>query len=588
MSNHDPIPIRDDPGRRSERWAAWFVAFGVALRVVRFLSRYPLWHDEAFIAANFIDRDYGDLAGRLDYLQVCPILFLWIELTVVKLFGFSEWTLRAFPALCGIGALVLFRDLARRTLPGLGYPLAVAILAVSYAPLRHGNEVKSYATDLFVAIGLLLLAVRWLDRPDRTGPLWWLAIAAVPALASSFPAIFVVGGILVALALPVWRTRSRSVIAAWVVLGVVSTSTFFILLRVHLATAQSEELRVKYLLPYWSESFPPLRDGIAATLAWAIKIHSGNLLAYPVGGQDGASVVTLLCVIAGVMALIRGKKAVLLGLLLVPFGLNLAASAVGRYPYGGESRIAQHLAPAVCLLAGFGLVGLIGRSADRVRIDRRGRLAVLGLGLIGGAQLLSGLIWPYHMKSAEDDRSFARWFWSQASPGLRLVETKTELGLDLEPKQWITGISASYLCNRAIYSPRRSVPAVPEETRFVIFQVDSYDLPFGSPMYLAWLDRMGRRPEDVWARCHRVNGGLGLDSWKVGRYWVLDLDGQSGEPIEPVGCVESARTHLPRRSLTRDNAEMVRPGGLRRTRRDVAPWQKPALALDSIVEGNTP
>ena len=534
MPSNDSIPTPDDQGRRLERWATWFVAFGVALRVVRFLSRYPLWHDEAFIAANFIDRGYGDLAGRLEYLQVCPILFLWIELTVVKLFGFSEWTLRAFPACCGIGALILFRDLARRTLAGFGYPLAVAILAVSYAPLRHGNEVKSYATDLLVAVGLLLLAVRWQERPDRSRMLWWLSIAAAPALASSFPAIFVVGGILVALAWPVWKTRSRSVIAAWVVLGVVSASTFLGLLHYHLATAQSEELRVKYLLPYWSASFPPWRDGIASTLVWAFKIHAGNLLAYPVGGQDGASVATLCCVIAGIVALIRGKKAALLGLLLVPFALNLSAAAVGRYPYGGEARIAQHLAPSVCLLAGLGLGGLVGRAADSVRVDRRWRLAVLGLGMIGGAQLLSGMIRPYHMKSAEDDRSFARWFWSRESPELRLVETKAELGLDLEPKQWFTGISASYLCNRAIYAPDRGGPAVPEETYYVVFQVDSYDPPFDSPEYLAWLQRMGRRSEDVRARSHRVNGGRGLDDWKVGRYWVLDLDGCSGEPIEAI------------------------------------------------------
>ena len=50
---------------------------------------YPLWWDEAFVAVNFIRRDYLDLLRPLNYGQVCPILFLWCELTVVKILGFS-------------------------------------------------------------------------------------------------------------------------------------------------------------------------------------------------------------------------------------------------------------------------------------------------------------------------------------------------------------------------------------------------------------------------------------------------------------------------------------------------------------------
>ena len=58
--------------------ATWaFVGLGVLLRLTRYLMDYPLWWDEAFVAVNFIRRDYLDLLRPLDYGQVCPILFLW-------------------------------------------------------------------------------------------------------------------------------------------------------------------------------------------------------------------------------------------------------------------------------------------------------------------------------------------------------------------------------------------------------------------------------------------------------------------------------------------------------------------------------
>src|SRR5260370_1254665 len=78
-----------------------FVGLGVLLRVVRYLLNYPLWCDETMLAANLLERGYLDMLLPLDYRQVCPVLFLFVELTAVKLLGFSELSLRLFPFVCG-------------------------------------------------------------------------------------------------------------------------------------------------------------------------------------------------------------------------------------------------------------------------------------------------------------------------------------------------------------------------------------------------------------------------------------------------------------------------------------------------------
>src|SRR4029077_7850344 len=118
----DTTPVdgeMDLAAHRLER-ATWaFVALGILPRVAPYSMNYPLWWDEAFVAVNFIRRDYFDLLRPLDYGQVCPILFLWSELTILKLMGFSEWSLRLFSLVCAVAGVVLFRHVAGRVVQGV-------------------------------------------------------------------------------------------------------------------------------------------------------------------------------------------------------------------------------------------------------------------------------------------------------------------------------------------------------------------------------------------------------------------------------------------------------------------------------------
>src|SRR5207237_350733 len=83
--------------------------------------------------------------------------------------------------------------------------LGVGFLAVARWPVTMGAVVKPYSFDLFFALVLILPAVHWLRRPERTG---WLALLAalVPiALMGSYPAVFVAGAVSVALLPTVWQ-----------------------------------------------------------------------------------------------------------------------------------------------------------------------------------------------------------------------------------------------------------------------------------------------------------------------------------------------------------------------------------------------
>jgi hypothetical protein len=441
--------------RRLE-WAIWgFVGLGVLLRIARYAMDYPLWWDEAFVAVNFIRRDYLTLLRPLDYGQVCPILFLWAELTVVKLLGFSEWSLRLFPLACGILSVFLFRYLAGRVLQGVALVLAVAIFAVAYHPIRHAADVKPYASDLLSALALLALAFDWWRAPERAGRMWALAAIAPLAIALSHPAVFVTGGIVLGLHPAVVKAGRQAV---WIAYATFALGTVGVFVGLYLAfTSAQAGATLSTMQAQWTAAFPPL-DGILALARWVATVHTGSMFAYPCGGERGGSSLTLLLFVVGAVALWRrgGKEIVLL--CLAPFGLAIVAAAIKRYPYGGvahgsPARVMQYLAPSICLLAGVGSATVLGYfRRPRVKVWALcGALLVLaGVGIL---PLVAEAGHPYRAIHAQRAREFARRFWPEFVRDAEPVCLRWDLGLG----DWdSTNLNvAVYLCNQMIYDPQR-------------------------------------------------------------------------------------------------------------------------------------
>jgi hypothetical protein len=443
--------------------ATWtFVGLGILLRLGRYAMDYPLWWDEAFVAVNFIRRGYLDLLRPLDYGQVCPILFLWVELAVTKLFGFSEWTLRLFPLACALVSVVLFRRLASRVVQGVPLLAAVAVFAVSYHPIRHAADVKPYASDLLASLALLTGALEWLRRPERAVWLWALAAIAPLAVALSHPVIFVAGGIVIGLAPSILRSRRNNIWIAFAAFTLGTVGTFFGL-YVCFTSAQAAAT-LKIMQAQWGAAFPPLGDPIRLA-AWLVTVHTGSMFAYPCGGERGASGVTFLLCALGAALLWRRRQTAAVFTLLAPFGLALAAAAVKRYPYGGvadgsPARVMQYLVPSICLLSGVSSAALLARIRDPRWRRRALGAGLLVLALIGLVPLAAESLHPFRSIHAQRARQFARRFWPMINQHAEPVCVRWDLGLG----QWNSPNLnvAVYLCNQMIYSPVRRQHDTPE------------------------------------------------------------------------------------------------------------------------------
>jgi hypothetical protein len=351
--------------------------------------------------------------------------------------------------------------------------------------------VKPYASDLFVSLGLLALALEWLRRPDRTGWLWALAAAGVVAVPLSLPSAFVIGGVWLALVPGVWRARRAGAWAAFLTLAVVPAAAFAALLPVYRLAPKVQS----FMDEYWAGAFPPTGDP-ARLLGWLAEAHTGAMFAYPVGYAWGGSVLTTVCFVAGARALwSRGRRTVV-ALGLAPLALCFVAAVLHRYPYGDQPRTMQFFAPAVCLFAGQGLASVAGRLRARgARRSLIGAAAVVYLTL-ACASLVLDLVRPYKLRRDHQAREFASWFWENLSRGAELACAREDLGLVVNPDHWDVHFTEYYLCYQRIYSERhrRREPLRLDRVsdahplRVVFFN----ESPVGSPAFQSWMAEMDR------------------------------------------------------------------------------------------------
>jgi hypothetical protein len=394
------------------RWIRWAVvatiAAGVAWRLVRYLGQFPIWGDEAMLLLNIFERDYAGLTGYLRFAQVAPLLFLWQEKTALLVFGTAEWSVHLFPFGAGIGAFLIFWRTCHTSFPPMVAGLAAAVLAVSYYPVRHACEVKPYAFDLLYSALYAWITLVCLRSPGQLR--WLIALVAVTPIAvfSSYPSVFVAGAASIVL-----LTQMRS--ASWAQRGwfglfnVVLLASFVahygIVAHQQIDTEEAQRAR-EFLRTYWHDAFPP--DDLLVWPLWLLNVHTGNMLAYPIGANHGGSTLTFLLVLVGSVTLWRSGQHSLLALCWTPFGLNFIAALFNKYPFGASARITLHLAPFICILMAHGAVQAldwIRAPLWRSRLHLALYVLLLGCAWVG---IVRDLVAPFKTEHDRDVRRLVR------------------------------------------------------------------------------------------------------------------------------------------------------------------------------------
>ena len=259
-----------DDMRPSSRyhWLASAIAFAGAVTLIYWwrLAK-PLWVDEEMIALNARWRPFADLAGALWLDQTAPLGWLTLERLALLTFGINERAARAVPVLFGLGTLAVAVWVGRRWMTPLGAAILAALCSIGPWMVFFTLELKQYSADTCCALLLPALAAWALegdsrDRVLRRTGVWWVVAAAASWFSNG--ATFVAPACALVLVGRTWQQYGVREAVRAAVPGIVWAISF----GAHYTLTLRHALSNDYLRNYWSFAFPPVSDGVVATLRW--------------------------------------------------------------------------------------------------------------------------------------------------------------------------------------------------------------------------------------------------------------------------------------------------------------------------------
>ncbi|MCI0462033.1 MAG: hypothetical protein L0Z62_34205 [Gemmataceae bacterium] len=374
-------------------WLVGVLAVGLALRGYHYLNNPPVWHDEAALIVNVLEKDYGELLGPLFYSEAGPPLFMWFLKATIPVLGDGTFALRLLPFLASCAALIAMAVLAVRLLPPVGALCFLVLFACSDRLLWHCCEAKPYAIDVLLAVGLLALFVKREESvpPRLFGLLVLLAILSPVLVFLSFPSCFLLGGAALALLPAVWRARSWRIWGVYGLFGLLLCGSFLALLLGPIHAQKNERM-----LNCWVHLFPPWdRPWL---VPWMMVVRLTEVFRY--ASEPIGNVLSVLAVVGGVRLWREGRRR-LLAFLLAPIGLAALAWLAGQYPLGA-ARVMVYAAPGALLLVAAGVQPVFDWLRRGETLARFALPALAGLLLIPVAQAAYRVVVPWaRLEAAE-------------------------------------------------------------------------------------------------------------------------------------------------------------------------------------------
>lgn len=227
--------------------------FGIVVRGRQYLTNRSFWLDEAFLANNFKSRDYLQLLEPLDYSQVAPIGFLWMEELMSNLFGLNEYALRFLPFLASIAAIYLLYDISRILLSKRWGLLIAFAFTLPYTTTYYASELKQYMTDLFIALLLFWIFYRFIFKKKKYLPTFILGV--VGAICIWFSNITPI--ILLSLGLALWLPLLKKFGLRRLLINIASNILWLISFFFYYTLFIESNPHREGMIRYWRSSFLP-------------------------------------------------------------------------------------------------------------------------------------------------------------------------------------------------------------------------------------------------------------------------------------------------------------------------------------------
>jgi hypothetical protein len=324
----------------------FLVVAGVLISLAQFLQNREFLLDESQLAINIMDRNFIELLKPLDFLQVAPILFLYIEKVFSFLISNSEYGFRLFPLLCYWASFFFLLKFLKNQINNI---YAIIIILSFYAfnnlLLIHSSvQAKQYMSDVFLLLVIYYITTK--DYKTEKNKFYLLGFLGVIFifLSNVAPLILFTSGVY--LFYEEFFVSKRKRILPLMFVSALWLGAFAIYYFFFIANHPTRE----FMSDYWSYTFLP-HDSFVSVYGFFIE-RSDTILNcfFP---YSLPLIIKLIPPLAGLTGLILKKKVKLLILICVPILLHLIISGFGLYPF--DLRLMLYLFPCIIILISMGI-----------------------------------------------------------------------------------------------------------------------------------------------------------------------------------------------------------------------------------------
>jgi len=342
---------------------SWIIIiFGIAIRIIQYISNRSLWADEAVLALNIANRSYGELTQPLDYDQVAPIGFLWIEKFLVNLLGNNEFALRLFPLIAGIISLFIFAIVARRYLNNLGRVIAILLFSTLSPIIYYSTEVKQYSTDILISLFFCYLLAPGIKRKLTRSQVIIKSILVAICLWFSHPAIFIFAAMGLVNLFDYFLNKNTDHLKQKLTVYLSGLLSFTVLYFGFLNRANDNQ----NLFNSWGDAFPnhPLN------VIWYFDAF-GKFFYKPLGFEYykifgfaiNLDAIAIALFVFGCFCYFHNNK-IIFYTLLFPLLTTFAAAALHLYPF--RNRVVLFLVPFFLIAIAQGIIWLFSKTLHRL------------------------------------------------------------------------------------------------------------------------------------------------------------------------------------------------------------------------------
>ncbi len=320
------------------------IMLGILLTGRAYIANRPLWGDETSLIADILSNSFAGLIRPFENEEVAPTGFLFLQKSMVLLFGNKDFVFKIIPFAAGIAGILLMYMVAKQYLKKeTAFFFALGLFVVSVNLAWYATEAKQYSSDVAVALILLWIGYKCTEESANSRTFKILAIAGILAQWFSYSAIFILSAIGIGLGLNFLLAKDWKKLF-WLGLALILSIINFAFIYFFFLRSRASG---PYLLSSWHLYFMPMPPW--QNPAWFCQM----LLLWidnPMGFSNVLLTIILLAVGCVSMFLRKWQLAIYL---VFPFFVTLLASGFQKYPFA--NRLLLFTLPLTYILIAEGL-----------------------------------------------------------------------------------------------------------------------------------------------------------------------------------------------------------------------------------------